>query len=184
MNCTAPNCTNKIKAKGFCDKHYQRFLQYGGKLKGTDKPVFSSIEERFLYYVNKTDTCWIWLGKSFTKFGYGRFNFGKRKIEHAHRSSFKLFKGTIPKGAMILHKCDNPKCVNPEHLFLGTAYDNAQDMINKRRHSPGRKYSFEIIKSIRRDYSKGQNLTFLHNKYKVSLRHLRDIINNKWRKNE
>jgi hypothetical protein len=64
--------------------------------------------------------------------GYGRFCF-KRKIELAHRAAWRLLKGAIPAGACLLHKCDNPPCVNPDHLFLGDRGDNARDMASKGR---------------------------------------------------
>lgn len=64
--------------------------------------------------------------------GYGRFCF-KRRIELAHRAAWRIFKGEIPKNACLLHRCDNPPCVNPDHLFLGDRGDNARDMASKGR---------------------------------------------------
>ncbi len=64
--------------------------------------------------------------------GYGIFYYANKNI-FAHRFSFSLANGEIPKGLMVCHRCDNPKCVNADHLFLGSAYDNAIDCINKKR---------------------------------------------------
>lgn len=66
------------------------------------------------------------------EFGYGRFSF-KRKTELAHRAAYRLLKGVAPGDLCVLHKCDNPRCVNPDHLFLGTRGDNARDMSAKGR---------------------------------------------------
>lgn len=75
--------------------------------------------------------CIEWTGNIDTT-GYGRFGFDQ-KILLAHRVSWVLFKGEIPKDMCILHKCDNPPCVNPEHLFLGDRGENARDMAKKGR---------------------------------------------------
>lgn len=78
--------------------------------------------------------CWIWL-KSVNVLGYGVCGHdGKTCL--AHRLSYAAFKGTI-NGLLVLHKCDNPSCVNPDHLFLGTPQDNMDDMVSKHRHISG-----------------------------------------------
>lgn len=79
----------------------------------------------------KTKGCWLWQGNLDTK-GYGRFSlFGK--VHKAHRLSYQEFKGKVPKELFVCHKCDNPQCVNPKHLFLGTIQDNLRDMYDKGR---------------------------------------------------
>jgi len=90
-------------------------------------------EERFWDKVQKTDTCWLWIGST-NQDGYGRFNIGG-KLGGAHRYSFELHTGEIPEGMHVLHTCDTPACVRPDHLFLGTHSDNMQDMYRKRRHN-------------------------------------------------
>lgn len=100
------------------------------------KRVAGSIEERLLAKVNKTDSgCWEWTGCS-TKFGYGKTTVNGVS-EYTHRLSYKYFKGLIGEGLCVCHKCDNPKCFNPDHLFLGTHQDNIKDKIAKGRSRNG-----------------------------------------------
>lgn len=88
--------------------------------------------QRFLDNVDKTESCWIWKGKG-CSWGYGRMRIDGKQ-ERTHRISYKLFKGEIPEGLFVCHSCDNPICVNPDHLWLGTASDNHKDMVQKNRH--------------------------------------------------
>ena len=76
--------------------------------------------------------CWIWVGCIHDKRGYGSFQFNKVR-GLAHRASWTIYRGEIPLGLSVLHKCDCPYCVNPEHLFLGTLVDNTLDMCAKNR---------------------------------------------------
>ncbi len=94
--------------------------------------------EKFWSTVNKSGrsnpeigNCWEWTGCRF-KFGYGYF-YLNRKSRKAHRVSWNLHHGEIPKGMLVCHKCDNPCCVRPSHLFIGTAQDNMDDKHNKGR---------------------------------------------------
>lgn len=85
-----------------------------------------------LYIINKSTECWEATG-FLNKGGYKKM-IVQGKTMLAHRVSFLLFNGSIPNGMQVCHKCDNPKCLNPKHLFLGSAMDNMQDKINKGRH--------------------------------------------------
>lgn len=82
--------------------------------------------ERFFSKVNKTDTCWLWIGTIVR--GYGQF-YLDNKGKKAHRVSWLLAGHTIPEGHLIRHKCRNRHCVNPEHLETGTSKDNVADML-------------------------------------------------------
>lgn len=97
--------------------------------------------ERFWAKVNKTDFCWLWTGCCFSN-GYGMFRtggtVGRRKLL-THRVAYALVKGEVPEGLNVLHRCDIRNCVNPMHLFLGSAADNAADCTAKHRqgnHAP------------------------------------------------
>jgi hypothetical protein len=92
-----------------------------------------TLEERFWSRVDKKglDDCWNWKGWR-DKDGYGQIKIGRKGIL-AHRAAYQFFTGKIPDGLLICHKCDNPSCVNPNHLFLGTQKDNIQDAVKKGR---------------------------------------------------
>ena len=91
------------------------------------------LEESFIKFVYKTETCWLWTGAK-ARGDYGSFHLPKTRVMvPAHRQAWILYKGEIPIGLRVLHKCDRPNCVNPDHLFLGTTRDNSNDMLEKRR---------------------------------------------------
>lgn len=88
---------------------------------------------RFWEKVEKTDTCWLF-HSSLAK-GYGRFAIDSQ-VYLAHRVSYLIATGDDPGPLMVLHRCDNPRCVRPDHLFLGTRADNNKDMFTKGRGRP------------------------------------------------
>ena len=115
-----------------CVRAY-RLRKSGNSVKMMPWKIAAPIESRFWSMVEKGDSCWNWTG-SLSKKGYGQISKTRNDgPELAHRLSYRLFVGPIPNGIMVLHKCDNPKCVNPSHLFLGTSGDNTQDMVQKER---------------------------------------------------
>lgn len=91
-----------------------------------------SVVERFWSKVDYGDTCWSWLGSVRGK-GYGQFGIEANHIEDAHRVAYRLAYGPIPEGVLVCHKCDNPNCVRPDHLFLGSHRDNLLDASKKGR---------------------------------------------------
>lgn len=102
------------------------------------KPVLPEV--RFWKYIDKDGPihpvllthCWLWKGTKHN-LGYGVFQCSGKRIS-AHRFSYEIHVGIIPPGKLICHRCDNPPCCNPEHLFCGTHHDNSLDMVKKNRH--------------------------------------------------
>lgn len=142
------------------------------------------MENRFLKHVLKTeepDGCWMWTGGK-TPNGYGMFSIGARNkgSKNAHRVAYELWKGEIPKGMWVLHKCRN-KCVNPDHLELGKPCKNNSE--DKRRDgtllqgtkNPSVKYSEEQILEIRKRYSEGETQTSISKSMKIRQGHISDI---------
>lgn len=88
--------------------------------------------DRFEAMFQKTEGCWVWQGGK-TSQGYGQFGYGRResgigyKTVGAHRLSWQFYRGEIPEGLSVLHRCNCPSCVNPDHLYLGTHTDNMAD---------------------------------------------------------
>lgn len=96
------------------------------------------IRDRFFEKVQKTSECWVWTGNRNPK-GYGQFSRTRQQGRIlAHRMAWEFEYGPIPEGLFVLHKCDNPPCVNPAHLWLGTKRDNNLDMRLKGRGNAAR----------------------------------------------
>lgn len=153
--CSFKGCFGKVLSKGLCGAHYQHQRQ-GKELAPLQKQYHGLSErDRFFKRVGKLDSgCWVWLGSLNT--GYGQFRTNEGRIILAHRFSFLLHNDTAIDGLVVMHKCDNPKCVNPEHLALGTQADNVLDMQlkgrEKKRGSPGEAHGMSKLndESVRR----------------------------------
>lgn len=100
-----------------------------GRPTGACTPVKDRLLNRIK--IDSATDCWIWQGGR-NNVGYGMMR-GEEKMQTAHRISYEEHKGDIPKGMCVLHNCDNPLCVNPDHLRLGTHKENTQDMIRRGR---------------------------------------------------
>ena len=179
MGCKVDDCANKIiKARGFCSKHYARWRRRGSPdivfTNADRKPKYSSLKESLEsgYAAVDIDECWEWT-KSFSHFGYGQLWWIDRHIL-VHRASYISYVGEIPEGMCVLHKCDNPKCLNPNHLFLGSRLDNNQDRAKKRRSfdikgegNPFSKLSDANVIDIKNRLRKKERSIDLASEYKV-----------------
>lgn len=136
-----------------------------------------SVRERFDTYVEQPDGngCWNWTGRKDDK-GYGQFQIMSKRQERSHRLAFKFENGQIPPGLIVRHKCDNPSCVNPSHLELGTVQDNVMDR-NLRQRGRYRYIPDSEIRDMRVDYDGGMKKAAIARKYGVSKTTAGRIIN-------
>jgi hypothetical protein len=130
-----------------------------------------TFDERFWSKVKKGTGCWLWQAAASER-GYGKI-FQGRKLRSAHRVSWEIHNGKIPSGLMVLHRCDTPGCVRPDHLFLGTCLDNLRDAARKNRMHPGEangsaKLTFQQVKEIREKLSRGSVQRRLAGEYGIS----------------
>ncbi len=127
MICTIQSCKAPAKASGWCEMHYRRFKRHGDPQARYHQPKLED-----MYIPEPNSGCWLWLG-SVTQSGYGNA-WTNGKNMRAHRLSWMIHNGDIPKEMCVLHRCDTPACINPGHLFLGTQLENIKDRDAKGRH--------------------------------------------------
>lgn len=161
-----------------------------------------SFEQRFLEKVAIGDgnECWVWTAAT-NGVGYGKMSLGLAqgdayRLIGAHRASWMIFRGCIPAGQLVLHHCDNPPCVNPDHLFLGGKSENAIDMVRKNRHKAavrpdtvsrgeanGRaKLNIEQVRVIRSRLAAGETIAHIARVFAVSESLVRAIAQGRlWR---
>ena len=122
--------------------------------------VTTDLHERFQKYVGATTAsgCILWVGMT-NKNGYGQINAGGKlgRLLRAHRVAYEIANGPIPDGLCVLHSCDNPPCINPDHLFLGTNVENKADCVRKERQARGEgagkaRLTIDQVREIRRLY--------------------------------
>lgn len=134
--CSIPGCGDFAKKRdpfGYCHTHYRHQRDHGNPYVGEFRPYRRfTTEQRFWYYVQKTETCWLWTGPVRSKKShYGRFQIGNKKVA-AHRYSYELHVGPIPEGLYLDHICHNPPCVNPDHLRPVTSKQNQENQLGLR----------------------------------------------------
>jgi hypothetical protein len=149
-----------------------------------------SLVERMENFTVKTNGCWKWTGGK-TAQGYGNIWFDG-SLRRANRIRWQLCFGEIPEGMLVLHKCDNPECTNPDHLFIGTQKDNMQDMIQKGRGRKANgsshymsKFTEQDILEMRKLSKEGHDINYISEKFSAKKGTIRAIINRtnwKWLK--
>ena len=149
-----------------------------------------NIDEFKAMLVRGEGGCLLWAGHTVMSNGsekhrYGRLRYKGKKIL-AHRLAFEIENGKIPSGMCVCHKCDNPKCFNPDHLFLGTAKENTSDMIKKGRAfialgsvHPNSKVTEEDVLAIRAERANGATLTAISVAYGITFQHVSNICRGK-----
>lgn len=145
---------------------------------------FSQIRDRFMHkvYPEPNTGCWLWAGASHPKYGHGSLNGSSYYgFNWAHRFSYYIHVGDFDRSLCVLHKCDNPYCVNPDHLFLGTAKDNHEDKVKKGRQQRGEKHSNakvneNDVRSIRIAHSHGESMVSIGKRYVLHTVSVFDIV--------
>jgi hypothetical protein len=145
------------------------------------KTAVNRFLEKVDYNFNENG-CLEWIG-SLTDKAYGLFSYNGKTVK-AHRFSYELFYEKIPEGMVVMHSCDNPKCVNPNHLSLGTQEDNIRDMINKNRDNKAKgsavgnsKLTEDQVKEIKNKINSGMKQRDIAKEYKVAPNTISNIKN-------
>ncbi len=148
-----------------------------------------SLAERFWKYVTQgpQDECWDWHGAIHPE-GYGRLAVAKGRFVYVHRVAWELHYGKIPSGKLCLHRYDRRRCVNPNHLFLGTNAENSADMVAKGRQRPGElhgtaKLVQAQVDDIRQRHAAGETARTIAIDYGLSLCHTQAIIARRYWRN-
>ena len=179
-------CSGPVLARGMCRRHYYQarrspdfvFIQKPGR----------SLEERFWNFVVKGPGCWDWTGATHP-FGYGVMGVSGRRgaVDTAHRVSWLIHNGPVPDMTEVCHRCDNPPCTRPDHLFLGTHADNMSDMGAKGRsglrggRSPKAKLTETAVRDIRARCAAGEIDRTVAESFGVTRECVRDIrLGKRW----
>ncbi len=134
QSCAVEDCPRESSSRGYCNRHYENLRKYGDPVPRRDRALEARLRE--VGWTVTASGCWEWNGKRNDN-GYGLFTARRLGYENAraHRAMYECYTARIPDELLLRHKCDNPPCVNPEHLIPGTPLDNSRDMVERRRHS-------------------------------------------------
>lgn len=146
------------------------------------------MKERLLAGRQVVGECWHWSG-CYSRDGYGVLTVGRGTQRRVHRVAYEAFVGAVPAGMLVCHRCDNPRCFRPDHLFLGTHSDNVKDMHRKGRakvpvgeRHPQAKLSAQAVHEIRARRARGDRLVAIAADYGVAFQTVSSICTGRaWR---
>lgn len=183
--CEAADCDRPHHGHGLCLMHYKR------RRTALRNPKKTPLE-KYWEHVTEVDGCWEWAGPR-DQDGYGCLyvTVNGQLVQRAHRAAWALFRGPIPEGTLVRHRCDNPPCCNPDHLRLGTHQDNTDDKVSRNRQASGRRLpqtrlTDEEVREIRATYrvvKRKSNATELAETYGVSQRYIMHLVSGRGREN-
>lgn len=196
--CSLSECDSPHLARGFCKKHYQRWVKYGDP--NQVAVIMGDDERRFWSKVERGDGCWLWTG-GVDKNGYGVMQV-QGKVQRATRLSWYFAHGEFPPAHLYAcHSCDTPPCVNPAHLWLGTNDENMADCTAKGRRPSGDrngthttpesvrrgdahgsvKITFEQVQQLRAEYERGVPSSQLARRYGLSHGYVNRLVRGDYR---
>lgn len=191
--CDLPDCDAPFVARGMCRKHYDQWrMETPKEHRPPGRPGCSrlSVSDRFWNKVQRggPDDCWPWLGAK-TTWGHGMFWVSAvRKRQSAHAIALELSSGIVrPEGMHCCHRCDNPECCNPAHLYYGTPAQNSSDMVTRSRNARGSHKVNALLSEaqvieIRARYFAGETAASLASEFGIQPGHLSNITRGRmWR---
>jgi hypothetical protein len=144
-------------------------------------PPLISIEQKLLRYAVSENGCWNWVATK-DRDGYGLLTHHRGKQIRAHRASYEFHVAKIPVGLLVCHSCDNPSCINPNHLFVGTSKENTRDMLDKNRRPvlrgerhPNAKLTNNQVTQIKQLRSENRLLKDIANQFNISFQTVSSI---------
>lgn len=167
--CSVDGCEKPSRVRSMCSMHYERVRRLGDASDSALSHLLTpTLESRLTPRLDMTggpDSCWEWQGNRLGD-GYGTFSF-QHQMWRAHRASYVVNVGPIPDGMFVCHRCDNPPCCNPTHLFLGSPKDNHSDMFRKKRHPLAGRLSEAQVASLKVRIDAGEPIQALADEFGV-----------------